>query len=807
MFRNYLRIAWRNLIRHKVFSIVNIIGLAIGITICFIIFLFVSDELSFDRFNKNADDIVRVVFKADINGGKIFEANVMPQVAAAMKNDYPEVADATRLFQSGFPKIVYGEKKLKDEEMAYVDPNFFSIFTLPFIEGDAAKALLEPGSMVITRSIADKIFGKEEAIGKTLTLPDEQNARFRITGVINDIPANAHFHFNLYASMTGLPDARSNSWMGSNFFTYVLLQKGTDYHALQAKLPGMVTKYIGPQIQQAMGISLEQFRTKGNELGFELQPLTSIHLYSHSNNELSPPGDPKYVYIFSAIAIFMLLIACINFINLSTAGASKRAKEVGIRKVIGSGRGALVRQFLLESAVLVGISLVVAVLFVKLTLPVFNDLSGKHLQLGFSWRIILSFLALGVLVSVLAGIYPAFVLSSFKPVIVLKGAAGRTGKKGFSLRSGLVVFQFIISTGLIIGTLVVWQQMKYIQHINLGYQKEQLLILSNSYALGKQEPVFKEEMLKDPRIVNATISSYRPAGPSNNNNALAYAEGHEDQIMKTIEFHIDDQYIPTFSMQMAAGRNFSKDMPTDSTAMIINEKAASAFGWDDRTAIGKTIIRQNSDRGFNVPYHIVGVVRDFNFKSLHEPITPLLMTLESDYGLICKVKTDNITGLISDMKHKWDQFHTGEPFIYEFMDDLYNKTYAAEEKTGTILNIFAVLTIFVACLGLFGLATYTAEQRIKEIGIRKVLGASVAQITQMLSSAFIKLVLVACCIAFPIAWWAMDKWLQGFAYRIHIGWWMYALSGFLTILIAVCTISFQAIRSAMANPIKALRTE
>ncbi|HVZ25645.1 MAG TPA: FtsX-like permease family protein, partial [Sediminibacterium sp.] len=296
-------------------------------------------------------------------------------------------------------------------------------------------------------------------------------------------------------------------------------------------------------------------------------------------------------------------------------------------------------------------------------------------------------------------------------------------------------------------------------------------------------------------------------GPSNNNNALAYAAGHAEQIMKTIEFHIDDQYIPTFGMQMAAGRNFQPDMPTDSAAMIVNEEAAHAFGWDNGTAIGKTIIRQNSDRGFNVPFHIIGVVRDFHFKSLHEPITPLLMTLEQDHGLVFKVKTDNITGLISDMKHKWEQFHTGEPFNYEFMDDLYNQTYAAEVRTGTILDIFAVLTILVACLGLFGLATYTAEQRLKEIGIRKVLGASVSQITQMLSIRFIKLVLIACCIAFPLAWWVMHQWLQSFAYRIHIGWWMFVVSGSLTILIALCTVSFQAIRAAVANPVRSLRAE
>ena len=388
-----------------------------------------------------------------------------------------------------------------------------------------------------------------------------------------------------------------------------------------------------------------------------------------------------------------------------------------------------------------------------------------------------AFIGLGVIVSFIAGMYPAFFLSSFKPIAVLKGKL--TGNNSsFGLRSSLVVFQFFISVGLIIGTIVVYQQMKYIQNKKLGYDKEQLLTIPNSYALGKNEQVYKEEMLRDPRIVNATASWYKPAGPSSSNNALAYPEGHDNQVMKTLEYHVDEQYIPTMGMHMAAGRNFSKDFATDSTAMIINETAAKAFGWSNQTAVGKDIVRVNSERGTNVPFHVVGVVKDFNFKSLHEPITPLLMTLQPEGGLIFKIKTADIQGLLASMKKEWGKFNTDDQaFTYAFMDDLYNKTYAAEQKTGTILNIFAVLTILVACLGLFGLATYTAEQRTKEIGIRKVLGASVTQVTQMLSKDFIKFVCIACLIAFPLSWWAMNKWLQSFAYRIHISWWVFFIAG------------------------------
>ena len=808
MLKNYFITAWRNLIKRKAFSFINIAGLSIGISVCFIIMLYVQDELNFDRFNKNADRIVRIVFKADINGGKIYEANVMPQVASAMTKDYPEVEDATRLRVAGAPKISYKGRNFRDDELVFVDPNFFSIFTLPLIEGDVKTALKEPNTLVITKAAAKKYFGNENPIGKTLVFTSNNNEPFKVTGLIDKVPVNSHFQFDLFGSMTGLNEAKSDSWMGSNFFTYILLKPGSDYKKLEAKLPGMVEKYMGPQIQQQMGVSLEQFRKKGNGLGFVLQPLTSIHLYSHSNYELTSPGNVMYVYIFSAIAIFMLLIACINFINLSTASASKRAKEVGVRKVIGSGRLQLVKQFLLESALLTFFALLISYGLIQFLLPVFNDISGKDLSFEFEIRIIAAFIGLGVFVSIVAGMYPAFFLSSFKPASVLKGKF-TGGNNSFGLRSSLVVFQFFISVALIVGTIVVWQQMKYIQHKNLGYNKEQLLTISNSWALGKNERIYKEKMLKDPRIVNATISAYKPAGPSGNNNALAYPSGRDNEMMSTLEYQVDEQYIPTLGMQLAAGRNFSRDLATDSTAMIVNETAAKAFGWGVNDAIGKTIVRKidKEGKGMDIPFHIVGVVKDFNFKSLHEPITPLLMVLGQDWGLIFKIKTTDIPGLLSAMKKEWANFQTDEPFTYAFMDNLYNKTYVAEQKTSAILNIFSALTIFVSCLGLFGLITYTAEQRTKEIGIRKVLGADVSQITGMLSKDFIKLVCIAILIAFPISYWAMNKWLQNFAYRINTSWWMFVASGVIALLIALITVSFQAIKAATANPVNSLRME
>ncbi|MGI4728787.1 MAG: ABC transporter permease, partial [Janthinobacterium lividum] len=590
------------------------------------------------------------------------------------------------------------------------------------------------------------------------------------------------------------------------FFTYLLLKKGFDYRKLEAKLPGMVEKYMGPQIATSMGMSLLQFRTKGNNLGFALQPLTSIHLHSDSNFELSPGGNVEYVYIFGAIGIFILLIACINFINLSTASASKRAKEVGVRKVMGSNQGQLIKQFLLESLLITFVALFIAYFLVRISLPVFNDLSGKELHFGYQIKPLLSFLMMGIVVGVLAGIYPAFFLSSFQPIAIIKGKI-MVNHKSFSLRSSLVVFQFFISVCLIISTIVVYQQMKFIQNKKLGYDKSQLLVLPNSWALGKNEAVFKQEILKDSRVINATVSGYKPAGPSNSNNAMFYPEGKENQVMKTLRYDVDEQYIPTLGMQLAAGRNFSKSFATDSAAVVINETAAIAFNLGNNP-VGKRIIAQkNSSAGKNRSYTVIGVVKDFNFKSLHESVTPLLMVLNSESGLIIKVKTGDVSGLLSVMKQEWNQFNTEEPFTYAFMDDLYNKTYQTETKTGRILNIFTILTILVACLGLFGLAIFTTEQRTKEIGIRKVLGASVSNVIGLLTAEFVKLVLIACLIAFPLAYWAMHNWLQDFAYRITLSWWIFVLSALISVLIALTTVSFQAIKAALANPVKSLKVE
>ncbi|GGA87230.1 ABC transporter permease [Puia dinghuensis] len=807
MFNNSLTIAFRSLWRNKTISAIHILGLALGIATCLLIMLFVRHEWSYDRYNDKANRIVRVTFRGRMNGGEIKEANVMPPVAATLKKEFPEVQEATRLRANGIHRISYGTRTFREDAMAFVDSNFFQVFTLPLVKGDAATALLQPNTVIITRSVAEKYFGNEDPIGKVLTFTDD-NAALTVTGVIEGVPENSHFHFDLFASMASLPEARNPSWLTSNYHTYLLLPEGYDAKKLEAKLPGVVGKYIGPQLQKAMGISLAQFRASGNNIGFFLQPLTDIHLHSDLTGDLSAPGDIHYIYIFSAVAIFMLLIACINFMNLSTAGATKRAKEVGIRKVLGSMRGQLAGQFLLESILLTTVAMVIALVLVWWALPAFNRLAGYPLSLHWSdtpWLLpVLLLFALAT--GLLAGAYPAFFLSGFRPVAVLKGLF-KAGRTSVGLRSGLVVFQFFISISLIIGTVVVYRQLAYIQHKKLGYDRDQVLVVQDTYWLGNNQDFFRQQLLQDPRVAAITASGYLPAGASYNNNFLIYADNNSSQLVNSLRYQVDDSYIPTLGMEIADGRNFSKAFGTDSTAMIINETTARVFGWG-RKAIGHTLTSPNND-DHKTTFHVIGVVKDFHFKSLHDLITPLVMTLGSNQGtdLIVKAKTRDIAGLLKTAQQKWTALKAGGPFSYSFLDQRFEDTYTLEQHIGRILGIFAGLTIFVACLGLLGLATFTAEQRTKEIGIRKVLGANTASIVALLSKDFLRLVVLAFFIAAPIAWIVMNRWLRDFAYRITIGWWVFVLAAGLAMLITVLTISLRAIRAARANPIESLRTE
>ncbi|MGH1437348.1 MAG: ABC transporter permease [Lewinella sp.] len=807
MIKNYLKIALRNLRRSKVMSFINISGLAIGIATCLLILLFVQYEWSFDRYHEKADRIVRVIFKGMVQGEKLNEANVMPPVAEALKDEFPEVEAATRLRVAGRPTIIHGEETYKTHEAALVDADFFSVFTLPLISGDAATALVEPNSIVISEAVAEKFFGGENPLGKTLDFKNGGEPH-KVTGVMKEIPENSHFQFDIFIAMSGLEEARKPSWMTSEFYTYLVLPEGYDYKELEAKLPTVFDKYAGPQMKQAMGMGIEEFRAAGNDLGLFLQPLTDIHLYSDFAFDLSPHGDIRYLYIFGAIALFMLFIACINFMNISTAGASKRAKEVGVRKVMGSRKRDLIWQFLLESILLAMLSLAMAIVLVSLALPLFNEVADKHLSLNslpIQW-LVPGLLLFGLLVGTLAGSYPAFFLSSFRPSVILKGSLG-IGNKSVSLRQGLVVFQFFLTIALMICTGVVFRQLQFIQDAKLGYDTSAVLVVPELWALGDSEEVFRQQLAQDPRVVSASYSGYLPAGPSYNNNFFLTQAHDNTQMVKTLRYDVDEHYLPTLNMKLVAGRNFSAEMATDASGIILNEASALAFGWKDEEALGQQVVYANN-QGEKTSYQVLGVVEDFHFKSLHEQISPLVMVLGGNSGsAILKVQTDDVATLLADLKKNWTALTTELPFDALFLDERIYETYKAERRVGVLLAVFAGLTIFVACLGLFGLTVFATEQRTKEIGVRKVLGASVASLVQLLSKDFIKLVAVAYVLACPLAWWIMNQWLEDFAYRITLNGGVFALAGILALAIAFLTVGYQSIKAALAHPLKSLRSE
>ncbi|GAA4275105.1 ABC transporter permease [Aquimarina gracilis] len=807
MFNNHIKIAWRTLLKHKGLFAINILGLSIGIAAALIIFLFVSDELSYDRFHEKSDQIVRVVLKGKMNGELIKEAVTPGPVAQTLQEEFPEVLQATRLKSQGTPQITYKNQTFRDNKFAYVDPNFFEVFTVPFIKGDSKTALKEPNTIIITQELATKYFGREDPIGKILDFK-EWKQQFKVTGVMQKLPSNSHFHFDVLGSMNGFAHAKETRWIESGYHSYLLLDKRGGFKETESKLPGIVKKYMGPQIKKSMGMTFEEF-SKNNEIGLFLQPLTDIHLRSDfaDVSNLEPGGDVKTIYIFGAIAIFILLIACINFMNLSTAAASKRAKEVGVKKVLGSSKKGLIKQFLAESFIATLIAMAIAIITVIIALPLFNTLSGKTLDISYilNPRILFCFGLTGLFISLLAGSYPAFFLSSFRPITALKSKFVNTGKtKG--LRSGLVVFQFVLSVALIIATLVVDQQMAYIQNKDIGYQKDQMLVLRDSWMLGTNEEAFKEQLSKDPRVSNVTMSGHIPAGPSYTHMTSIYPGQNSEAIRRSIVYNIDEQYIPTMGMKLVAGRNFSKDFGSESNTMIINETSAKIMGFGN-DAVGKTVTMAINNEGGIRVYTVIGVVQDFHFTSLHEPIDQLIMLNDKSSGLIVRAKTADMAGLIASAKSLWNGFNSGEPFSYGLLDELYNQTYIKEQKMGTILRIFALLTIFVACLGLFGLITFTAEQRFKEIGIRKVLGSSIPQIVAMLSADFLKLVVISFLIAFPLGFYFMNTWLQDFAYRIQIEWWIFALSGVITLLIAFTTIGWKSFKAASMNPVNSLRAE
>jgi len=807
MIRNYIKTAFRSLMKNKGFTAINVLGLALGLATCLLIVFYVFDELSYDRYNVNADRIYRVNEAIRFGGVANDYAVTPPPLAAAMKADYPEVEQIVRFRSRGGFQVRKGNQEISEMAMVYADPSLFRVFTLPMIAGNPASALNEPHSVVITERTALKYFNTTNAVGKIFTFND--TAQYKVTGVIQNVPKQSHFNYDFFLSMSSLPEGRQIAWFSSNFNTYVLLRKGADSKAFEAKFPAFFRNHAGPSLESILHLTYDKFLQGGNYFKFNLIPLKDIHLHSNMIAELGGNGNVEYVYIFSAIAMFILLIACVNFMNLSTARSSNRAREVGVRKVLGSPRKYLIFQFLTESIIVTLVSAIIAVFAAWAALPLFNQLANKELTITpqiIGWLLPVLFFMI-IVIGGLAGSYPAFFLSGFQPIDVLKGKISAGFKGGF-LRSSLVVFQFAISIFLIVGTVVIYNQLKYIQNKDLGYNRDHVLTVWNVNVLGDKAKPFKQEIKQLTGVQNATLTGALPTDDYGNTSTI-FKDPVVDQkrSLMTQMWNIDEDYIPTLKMKMVAGRNFSSQMLTDSTAVIINETAAKALAYAN--PINQMLyVPQDQNAKILKPYHIVGVVKDFNFQSLRDNVTPLILFYGEDRGaLSVNISSANIPSLVDKIKTKWTSFSPNEQFSYSFMDADFDSLYRTEQRISTLSVIFTSLAIIIACLGLFGLAAYAAEQRTKEIGIRKVLGASMSGIVGMLSRDFIKLVIIAIVIASPLAWYAMNYWLQDFAYRINIQWWIIALAGTAAILIAFVTISFQSIKAALTNPVKSLRSE
>lgn len=813
MLRNYFVVAFRNLKKQRFYSIINTAGLAVGIASCLVILLYVAHELSYDRHFSDIDRLYRAEAEIKFGDNHLILAVTPGPMADALRKDYPEVAVSTRLWNKNTVIFRRTEESFKEDHVVFGDSSFFRVFDIPFLSGDPTSALKEPNTMVISQKAADKYFPGEEALGQTLISNNGQV--WKITGVFKTIPSNTHFYFDFIRSLVSDSYSQDTNWLSNNFFTYVKLVPGTNAADLQAKLPKLVDTYAGPQLQYALGsdFSLEKFKADGNKLEFSLRPVADIHLHSDRIAEIDANSDVMYVYIFSIIAAFILIIACINFMNLSTARSANRAKEVGIRKVMGSVRAHLVRQFLMESIVVSAISFFLAIGLAWIALPFFNTLAQKDLHIPFD-SMLFWFALLGgaLLIGILAGIYPSFFLSAFRPVNVLKGNLALGSKSGM-IRGTLVVFQFWISIVLVIGTIAVNRQLSFIQNKKIGFDKSQVIIIHDTYALRDQLQSFKDEVERNSFIKSGTVSGFLPvsnSSRSDNAHWPAAKQPTEENMVSIQNWEVDFDYVKTLGMHIIQGRDFSKEFLSDSSAVILNEAAVKAFGFAN--PLGEKIATfsgsANLDTKELAVSTVVGVVEDFHFESLRQNIGPLALFLRKNASSISfRFESANTQDVISHIEETWKKFGPGLPFDYSFLDEDFGRMYQSEQRLGDIFSVFAGLAIVIACLGLFALTAFTAEQRTKEIGIRKVMGASVSGIVLLLSKEFGKLILIAFVLAAPAAWYGIDWWLKGYSYRVEIGVFVYLMAGAMAFVVAWVTMSFQSIKAALANPVKSLRSQ
>ncbi|HEA30677.1 MAG TPA: ABC transporter permease [Leeuwenhoekiella sp.] len=823
MFKNYLKIAWRNMVKHKANSLINILGLATGLTCVILVALYIKDELNYDRFFTDARQVYRVNIDGKMGDNSFYAGYTPPPAGKTLVENFPEIESYTRIYRPGTDVLEYqdgNQKRFFNESGIYaVDENFLEVLTYPLAKGNAKTCLQKNNSLVISPAIAKKYFGDTDPMGKTL-LYGSKKTPLTVTGVLADmsnLPASVKFDMltpiKNYADVTYF----DWSWVWLNIATYVKLNKSAAENPniaeqLEAKFPEMLRVQAAAAFDR-IGQPMDEFLKKGNKWNMKLQPLSDIHLHSGEIvSSITDQGDVKNLYIFGIIAAFIIILACVNFMNLATAQSVKRSKEIGIRKVLGSQRSQLIWQFLSEAILYTFIATLLAIVLGTLLLPFFNQLSAKNIPLDaiFNINMLLLIVGLSVITALLSGIYPAFYLTSFNPLMVLKGGNTTIFKRNF-IRNELVVFQFVIAIALIICTLVVYSQINYTTNRNLGYDRENVLILDNAEKLGISEETFRQEVAALPKIKSATISSDMFSKSSFGDFYVPETTDPDEQIAKDIALNsylVDDHFIKTLGLELLEGRRFDTNF-NDSLSVLLNETAAKQIGW--KNPIGQYIQYPGGDYQ---KFKVVGILKDYNIESLHSSIAPFALFSQSSKSydteisyITLKLSAGNPENVINKIKTKWHEYQPDVPFEYSFLDEALNSAYAADQRTAGLFGVFTSLSIFVACLGLFGLVAFTAQQRSKEIGIRKVLGSSVTGIVKLMSLEFVKSVIIALLIASPIAWYFMHNWLQDFAYRISIEWWVFAVAGFVTLLIALITVSFQAIKAAIVNPVKSLRTE
>jgi putative ABC transport system permease protein len=807
MFKNLLKHSLRSFRRQRAYIIINILGLSIGIACSLVISLYVISEASYDKYNVKKDRIFRLILNGKIGGQEITGAYTPPPMGKTLAQEFPEVEDFLRMNGWGPTIAEYNSQTFTEDHVLAVDSSFFNFFSIPILKGDAQNLLNAPHKAVLSESTAKKIFGAENPIDKTIKLGDD-SVRYTVSGVMADIPVNSHFEANILVSfMTNAPYSQSPIWLNNSLGTYILLKPNSSYTTVDSKFPELLKKYVGPEVQKIMGISIEDFMKQGNKYRFYCQNLKDIHLDPSVQQDFKPATDPKYLVIFASIAILIMIIAAINFMNLSTAQAARRAKEVGIKKVGGSSRGMLITQFLSESTILAFISLIIALVIVKVSLPYLNSTLGASLDLKLfsAWYVIPVLIMFAILVGFLSGAYPALFLSSFSPYEVLKGEM-KTSMQSGRLRKVLVVFQFTVSILLIVGTMVMYSQIKFMLNKDVGFKKEQIIVLERSSELGTKLKSFKDAVKQINGVLNVASST---SVPNRNNNSSGYGmEGRKDETFLIQTNYIDYDYISTFGMTLVEGRSFNESFSGDKDACIINESAKKDFNIQD---IEKTRFYKPQEDGKFRALQVIGVVRNFNFESLRNPIHPYIFMFrdeENTYGyLSVRLAPNNFSSTISQIEKTWKEFTANSPLQYYFLDQDFEQMYIQEKQNARMAVIFSILAIFIASLGLFGLTSFTVEQKTKEIGVRKAMGSSVMGIYFVISREVFILVTVSAVLAWPIIYYIAGKWLENFYYRINLSIFTFLAGLTIALGIAVLTITYRIMKAARVNPAQSLKYE